>query len=80
MNPQDDQPTSQDQRPEANDEQDSAAVAGGNRDAGATAADGAENEPFAPDAGSPGGMGGVRSSGDSGTGRPPGGVSPVQDD
>ncbi len=32
------------------------------------------------DAGTPGGMGGVRASGGTGTGRPPGGVSPVQSD
>jgi hypothetical protein len=31
-----------------------------------------------PDAGSPGGMGGARASGGTGTGRPPGGVSPMQ--
>lgn len=31
-----------------------------------------------PDAGSPGGMGGVRAQGGTGTGRPPGGVSPIQ--
>jgi hypothetical protein len=30
------------------------------------------------DAGSPGGMGGVRAAGGTGTGRPPGGVSPVE--
>ncbi|MBV8687398.1 MAG: hypothetical protein JOZ90_13130 [Alphaproteobacteria bacterium] len=30
-----------------------------------------------PDAGSPGGMGGVGAAGGTGTGRPPGGVSPV---
>jgi hypothetical protein len=33
-----------------------------------------------PDAGSPGGMGGVRAQGGTGTGRPPGGVSPVQNE
>jgi hypothetical protein len=33
----------------------------------------------APDAGSPGGMGGVHAQGGTGTGRPPGGVSPLQD-
>jgi hypothetical protein len=32
------------------------------------------------DAGSPGGMGGVRASGGTGTDRPPGGVSPLQND
>jgi hypothetical protein len=31
-------------------------------------------------AGSPGGMGGVRAAGGTGTGRPPGGVSPVEGD
>jgi hypothetical protein len=33
-----------------------------------------------PDAGSPGGMGGVRAAGGTGTDRPPGGLSPVQPD
>ena len=36
-------------------------------------------EPIAPDAGSPGGMGGVHAQGGTGTERPAGGVSPVQD-
>lgn len=36
-------------------------------------------EPIAPDAGSPGGMGGVHAQGGTGTDRPAGGVSPVQD-
>jgi hypothetical protein len=31
-----------------------------------------------PDAGSPGGMGGVRASGGTGTDRPPGGISPLK--
>lgn len=35
-------------------------------------------ESTGPDAGSPGGMGGVRASGGTGTDRPPGGISPVQ--
>jgi hypothetical protein len=33
----------------------------------------------APSAGDPGGMGGVRAQGGTGTGRPPGGVSPLED-
>jgi hypothetical protein len=41
--------------------------------ASAPAADGSGG----PDAGSPGGMGGARASGGTGTGRPPGGVSPI---
>ena len=36
-------------------------------------------EPIAPDGGSPGGMGGVHAQGGTGTERPAGGVSPVQD-
>lgn len=36
-------------------------------------------EPVAPDAGSPGGMGGVHAQGGTGTDRPAGGVSPVPD-
>jgi hypothetical protein len=35
-------------------------------------------ESTGPDAGSPGGMGGVGVSGGTGTDRPPGGISPVQ--
>lgn len=37
-------------------------------------------ESLAPSAGDPGGMGGVRAQGGTGTGRPPGGTSPVQAD
>ena len=76
MNPEDDQTTREGQRADV--EQPSAGRE--NRETGATAPDDVAGEPFAPDAGSPGGMGGARSSGGSGTGRPPGGVSPVQDD
>lgn len=38
----------------------------------------AGEEPVATDPGGPGGMGGVRSAGGTGIGRPPGGVSPIQ--
>ena len=37
-------------------------------------------ESTGPDAGSPGGMGGVRASGGTGTDRPPGGMSPLLND
>jgi hypothetical protein len=36
------------------------------------------SESTGPDPGSPGGMGGVRARGGTGTDRPPGGVSPIQ--
>jgi hypothetical protein len=58
-------------------------------EAGASEGSGAEGRPgrsgpggngSGPDAGSPGGMGGVRASGGTGTDRPPGGLSPMSHD
>lgn len=44
---------------------------------GKLSSEGTERPTNAPDAGSPGGMGGVGARGGTGTGRPPGGVSPL---
>jgi hypothetical protein len=41
---------------------------------------GGSDGPGAPDAGSPGGMGGVRAAGGTGTERPPGGLGPERAD
>ena len=61
-----------------------AGAASGDMDADRSEATGASGQNAAgaggPDAGSPGGMGGVRAQGGTGTGRPPGGVSPLQNE
>jgi hypothetical protein len=48
-----------------------------NRRQDSAGAEGA-SEPVAPDAGSPGGMGGARAGGGTGADRPPGGRSPAE--